>query len=389
MTPFQYKHAPDAAGAIALAALHDNAQFIAGGTSQVDLMKEGVQVPGTLIDISRIGLDTIEPTAAGGLRIGANVRNSVASDHAAIRRDYPAIAEALHAGASQQIRNMASMAGNLLQRTRCPYLRDPAQRCNKRSPGTGCAAVDGFNRVHAIFGQTDEGADNPRTCIAVHPSDLAVALAAHDAVIVIENGQGRREIGFDELHRLPGDDPRRDTSLAGDDLIVAIELPAFKGNSHYLKVRDRASYALRAGVLCCRDRDGRRPYRDGTHRARQRRAQAVAGPERRSDAGRPAAERRAVPPGSGRGAGGCEDLRHERLQAGARPCPRRAGLVGNGGSVTDAGAAGHRVRRERGRHRGREGGGMIRRSRCEPTRRTAVAALLNLEAGGDGAGHTP
>lgn len=249
MTPFQYKHAPDAAGAIALAALHDGAQFIAGGTSQVDLMKEGVQAPGTLIDLSRIGLDTIEPTAAGGLSIGANARNSVASDHAAIRRDYPAIAEALHAGASQQIRNMASMAGNLLQRTRCPYLRDPAQRCNKRSPGTGCAAVDGFNRMHAIFGQTDEGADSPRTCIAVHPSDLAVALAAHDAVIVIENGQGRREIGFDELHRLPGDDPRRDTNLARDDLIVAIELPAFKGSSHYLKVRDRASYAY-ALVSC-------------------------------------------------------------------------------------------------------------------------------------------
>ena len=249
MIPFQYHHASNVTDAVALARQLENAQFIAGGTSQVDLLKEGVQRPAALVDVFRIGLDRITELEDGGLSIGANVRNSVASDHPAIRERYTAIAEALHAGASQQIRNMASMAGNLLQRTRCPYLRDPAQRCNKRDPGNGCAAVEGFNRVHAIFGQTDEGSRSPRTCIAVHPSDLAVAMAAHEAVIVIEGRNGERRIAFEDLHRLPGDDPSRDTNLASDDLIVAIELPAFHGNSHYLKVRDRASYAY-ALVSC-------------------------------------------------------------------------------------------------------------------------------------------
>ena len=249
MNPFQYQHAIGVADAVALAGLLENAQFIAGGTSQVDLLKEGVQRPDVLVDIFRIGLNEIAELEGGGLRIGANVRNSTASDHPLVRERYTAIAEALHAGASQQIRNMASMAGNLLQRTRCPYLRDPAQRCNKRDPGTGCAAVAGFNRMHAIFGQTDEGSQSPRTCIAVHPSDMAVAAAAHDAVILLEGRNGERRIPFEDLHRLPGDDPSRDTNLASDDLIVAIELPAFHGKSHYLKVRDRASYAY-ALVSC-------------------------------------------------------------------------------------------------------------------------------------------
>ena len=249
MTPFSYQRASDVADAITRVGRNDNAQFIAGGTSQVDLLKEGVQRPATLIDIFRIGLDGIGELEGGGLSIGANVRNSVASDHPLVRERYTAIAEALHAGASQQIRNMASMAGNLLQRTRCPYLRDPAQPCNKREAGSGCAAVRGFNRMHAVFGQTDEGAKSPRTCIAVHPSDMAVAMAALEAVIVIASGAGERRIAFEELHRLPGDDPSRDTNLAPDDLIVAIELPAFGGRSHYLKVRDRASYAY-ALVSC-------------------------------------------------------------------------------------------------------------------------------------------
>ncbi|MBV8836715.1 MAG: xanthine dehydrogenase family protein subunit M [Alphaproteobacteria bacterium] len=249
MTPFAYQRASDVADAVARIGRTDNAQFIAGGTSQVDLLKEGVQRPATLVDIFRIGLDGIAEMGGGGLSIGANVRNSVASDHLVIRERYTAVAEALHAGASQQIRNMASMAGNLLQRTRCPYLRDPAQPCNKRDPGTGCAAVSGFNRMHAIFGQTDEGPRSPRTCIAVHPSDLAVAMAALEAVIVVENARGKRRIKFEDLHRLPADDPSRDTTLAHDDLILAIELPAFGGNSHYLKVRDRASFAY-ALVSC-------------------------------------------------------------------------------------------------------------------------------------------
>ncbi len=249
MIPFRYQRARDVADAIAQVRLTENAQFIAGGTSQVDLLKEGVQRPAALVDILRIGLDGITETDGGGLSVGANVRNSVASDHPIIRERYTAVAEALHAGASQQIRNMASMAGNLLQRTRCPYLRDPAQPCNKRDPGTGCAAVRGFSRLHAIFGQTDEGPKSSGTCIAVHPSDMAVAMAALEAVIVVESGRGKRRIAFEDLHRLPGEDPLRDTTLESDDLIVAIELPAFGGRSHYLKVRDRASYAY-ALVSC-------------------------------------------------------------------------------------------------------------------------------------------
>ena len=192
MTPFAYQRASDVTDAIARIKHTDDAQFIAGGTSQVDLLKEGVQRPAALVDIFRIGLDEIAGIDGGGLSIGANVRNSAASDHPLIRNRYTAIAEALHSGASQQIRNMASMAGNLLQRTRCPYLRDPAQPCNKRDPGTGCAAVRGFNRMHAIFGQTDEGPESPRTCIAVHPSDMAVAMAALGAVLVVERAGGAR-----------------------------------------------------------------------------------------------------------------------------------------------------------------------------------------------------
>jgi len=249
MTPFQYRRAADAGDAVRLASGLQGAQFIAGGTSQVDLMKEGVQRPSALVEILRIGLDEITETAAGGLSIGANVRNSTASDDCVVRERYTAIAEALHAGASQQIRNMATMAGNLLQRTRCPYLRDPVQPCNKRDPGSGCAAVRGFNRLHAIFGQTDEGPDSPHTCIAVHPSDMAVAMAAFEAVIVVRGRDGERRIAFEELHRLPGEDPSRDTNLQPDDLIVAMELPHFRGASHYLKVRDRASYAY-ALVSC-------------------------------------------------------------------------------------------------------------------------------------------
>ena len=249
MTPFGYFRAGSVREAIILSGAHAGAQFIAGGTSQVDLMKEGVQRPSVLIDISRLGLDAVEEVAGGGLSIGANVANATASDHPLVRGRYPALAEALHAGASQQIRNVASMAGNLLQRTRCPYLRDPAQACNKREPGSGCAAIDGFNRLHAIFGQSDEGARDPRTCIAVHPSDAAVALAAHEAVLVVQGRDGTRRLPFEHLHRLPGEAPERDTTLVPDDVITAIELPPFRGVSHYLKVRDRASYAY-ALVSC-------------------------------------------------------------------------------------------------------------------------------------------
>ncbi len=212
-------------------------------------MKEGVHSPSLLVDISSIGLDAVVRRADGSLSIGANVSNAAASIHPEILRNYPGIAEALHSGASQQIRNRASMAGNPLQRTRCPYLRDPAQPCNKREPGSGCAAVTGFNRMHAIFGHTDRGPTDPATCIATHPSDLAVALSAHDAFLTVEGAGGTRTLPFDNLLRLPGDEPSRDANLAPDELITAIVLPPFAGHSRYLKVRDRASYAY-ALVSC-------------------------------------------------------------------------------------------------------------------------------------------
>ncbi|GHO48998.1 FAD binding domain-containing protein [Ktedonospora formicarum] len=249
MKIFSYQRAADIPSAISLVAHNPGAQFIAGGTSQVDLMKEDVQRPALLVDISQLPLVTIEPTASGGLRIGANVKNTVAAEDPLIRNMYPAISEALLAGASHQIRNMASMAGNLLQRTRCPYLRDPHQPCNKRDPGTGCSAVDGYNRTHAIFGQSDHGKLSAHTCIATHPSDVAVALAAHEAVVVVEGPDGVRNIAFEDVYRLPGESPHLDTNLHQGDLIVAVELPAFDGHSHYLKVRDRASYAY-ALVSC-------------------------------------------------------------------------------------------------------------------------------------------
>ena len=243
MKPFEYVRALSVTDAVAAVARHPNAQFIAGGTSQVDLMKEGVQTPERLVDISHLPLGAVERTVDGGVRLGALASNAVVADHPLVLADYAGVAEALHAGASQQIRNVATIAGNPLQRTRCPYLRDLAQPCNKREPGSGCAAVAGFNRLHAIFGQTDNGAQGPHTCIAVHPSDVAVAFSAHEAVVITEGANGGRRIPFDDLLRLPGDAPDVDSTLTHGELVVAIELPPFSGRSHYLKVRDRASYA--------------------------------------------------------------------------------------------------------------------------------------------------
>jgi xanthine dehydrogenase YagS FAD-binding subunit len=249
MTPFRFTRATDVRSAIAAVAGDVNAQFIAGGTSQVDLLKEGVQHPGHLIDISHLPMREIEPLTAGGLRIGANVTNAALARHPEVRGAYAAISEAVLAGASHQIRNVATTAGNLLQRTRCPYLRHPDQPCNKRDPGTGCAAVIGYSRLHAVFGATDDGPQSPNTCIAVHPSDLAVALAAHEAVIVTEGPDGSRRIPFSDLLRLPGEQPDVDSNLQHGELITAVELPGFEGASHYLKARDRASYAY-ALVSC-------------------------------------------------------------------------------------------------------------------------------------------
>jgi xanthine dehydrogenase YagS FAD-binding subunit len=241
MHPFQYQRAESIAQAVAAVAKNPDATFIAGGTSHVDLMKEGVHQPSVLVDLAALPLKQIT-AFEGGLRVGAGVSNTAAAYHPTIQQQYTAVSEALLAGASVQIRNMASMAGNPLQRTRCPYFRDPTQACNKREPGSGCAAIGGYNHVHALFGASP-------TCVATHPSDLAVALAALDARVQTSGPQGARTIAFPELHRLPGDTPHLDTVLTHGELITAIDLPAFTGRSHYLKVRERASYAY-ALVSC-------------------------------------------------------------------------------------------------------------------------------------------
>jgi len=239
MRPFSYERAVDAQGAVAAVAARPGARFIAGGTNLLDLMKLGVERPGHLVDISRLPLDRVEPTPEGGLRIGAQVRNGDLAADPAVRQRYPVLAQALLAGASGQIRNKASTGGNLLQRTRCPYFQDLALPCNKRSPGSGCAALDGFNRMHAVLGAGDD-------CIAVHPSDMAVALAALDASIeTIRPAGGTRAIPVAELHRPAGTTPAVETVLGPGEMITAVVLPPPPpGRQLYRKVRDRASYAF-------------------------------------------------------------------------------------------------------------------------------------------------
>jgi xanthine dehydrogenase YagS FAD-binding subunit len=246
MKPFAYQRAaaPDQAiRAIAAPA----AKFLAGGTNLVDLMKDDVEGPGTLIDISRLDLTRVDDAPGGGLLIGALVRNSDLANHRRIVQSYPVLSQALLSGASPQLRNMATTGGNLLQRTRCYYFMDTAYpACNKRAPGSGCAALEGVNRIHAILGQTDKGATSGETCIATNPSDMNVALAALNATIHVESRRGKRAIPISEFHRLPGATPQLDTTLHPDELITAVELPApaFAANSWYLKVRDRQSYAF-------------------------------------------------------------------------------------------------------------------------------------------------
>jgi xanthine dehydrogenase YagS FAD-binding subunit len=237
MKPFAYVRATNQSTAIQVATQQE-AKFIAGGTNLIDLMKEGVELPDSLIDITRLELAKIEATPKG-LRIGAIARNSDTANHPLIRERYPLLSQALLAGASPQLRNMATLGGNLMQRTRCYYFYDTAMPCNKRQPGSGCAAIEGLNRIHAILGTSDK-------CIATHPSDMCVALVALDAVVQVEGPKGARTIPIAEFHRLPGDTPHIDTVLKQGELIVAVDLPAspFAANSHYLKVRDRASYAF-------------------------------------------------------------------------------------------------------------------------------------------------
>jgi xanthine dehydrogenase YagS FAD-binding subunit len=240
MKPFAYTRATSPHTAVQAVAQEQTAKFLAGGTNLIDLMKEGVEQPDRLVDINRLELTRIEERD-GGVRLGALAKNSDTANQPLVRERYPLVTQAILAGASPQLRNAATNGGNLMQRTRCTYFYDVAMPCNKRQPGSGCGALEGFNRMHAIFGASEQ-------CIATHPSDLCIALAALDAVVQVEGPRGARSIPFADFHRLPGDTPQIDTNLGRDELITAIDLPAasavFAPRSYYLKVRDRASYAF-------------------------------------------------------------------------------------------------------------------------------------------------
>ena len=239
MNPFRYERASDASSAVALLAQAPDGVFLAGGTNLVDHMKLGVRQPDLLIDITHLPYDRIEPLPDGGVRIGAMVRNADLAADRTIRTRYPLLAQALLAGASGQLRNLATTGGNLLQRTRCVYFQDISKPCNKRMPGSGCSARDGYQRDSAILGASE-------ACIATHPSDMAVALAALDASVRVLGQRGERVIPLVDFYRLPGDEPQRDTVLEHGELITAVDLPPlpFATRSHYRKVRDRASYAF-------------------------------------------------------------------------------------------------------------------------------------------------
>lgn len=239
MRPFTYERASSVEAAAKAAASSADVRFIAGGTNLLDLMKLEIETPAHLIDVNGLALDMIEPTAEGGLRIGALVRNTDLAAHETVRRDYGLLSRALLAGASGQLRNKATTAGNLLQRTRCPYFYDTNQPCNKRQPGSGCSAIGGFSRQHAVVGVSD-------ACIATHPSDMAVAMRALDATVETVKGDGsKRSIAIADFHRLPGDTPHIETVLEPGEFITAVVLPPPIGGKHiYRKVRDRASYAF-------------------------------------------------------------------------------------------------------------------------------------------------
>ena len=283
MKPFTYERATSPAEAAASAARIEGAKFVAGGTNLLDLMKLQIETPKHLIDVNGLSLNKIEPTAEGGLRIGALVRNTDLAADKRVRRDYGLLSRALLAGASGQLRNKATTAGNLLQRTRCPYFYDTNQPCNKRQPGSGCAALDGINRQHAVIGSSD-------SCIATNPSDMAVAMRALDATIETVRPDGAtRRIPIADFHRLPGDTPHVETALAPGELITSVLLPKPLGGTHiYRKVRDRASYAfalVSIGAIVQRDGTGRvavggiahKPWRvEAAEAEMQRGANAVA-----------------------------------------------------------------------------------------------------------------
>jgi xanthine dehydrogenase YagS FAD-binding subunit len=238
MNQFQYVRATKQQAAIDAVSKDANAKFIAGGTNLVDLMKRGIMTPQKLVDINRLPLTKIDHQA-NGLHIGALALNSSVADDKQVRERQPLLAQALNAGASAQLRNMATVGGNMLQRTRCPYFYDVTMPCNKREPGTGCGALEGINRMHAIFGFSDK-------CIAVHPSDMSVAMVALDATVLTSGPKGDRRIAFADLHRLPGDTPEKDTNLEAGELITGVDIPdgPFTKHVSYYKVRERASYAF-------------------------------------------------------------------------------------------------------------------------------------------------
>lgn len=239
MNNFSYTKVTDTAEAINELVTHKNAKFVAGGTNLFDLMKEHVEVPDHVIDINKLQLDKIEALPDGGLRLGALATNADTAWNKEVEEKYPLLSQAILAGASPQLRNMATNGGNLLQRTRCYYFYDRATPCNKREPGSGCSAINGFNRIHAILGTSE-------SCIATHPSDMCVALAALDAKVNVQGPEGERTIDFEDFHRLPGEAPHLDNNLKPGDLITSIDLPAdhFQDHVVYLKLRDRQSYAF-------------------------------------------------------------------------------------------------------------------------------------------------
>ncbi|HYF70659.1 MAG TPA: xanthine dehydrogenase family protein subunit M [Ohtaekwangia sp.] len=239
MNRFSYIQSNTVAEALDEVVPNDGSKFIAGGTNLIDLMRANVERPAHIIDITHLDLHTIKEMEDGGLQLGALVKNADTAYNEKVQSRYPLLAKAILAGASPQLRNMATDGGNLLQRTRCYYFYDSATPCNKRSPGEGCSAIEGYNRIHAIFGTSDH-------CIATHPSDMCVALAALSAKVHVTNKEGKREIPFSEFHRLPGDTPHIDSNLKPGELITAIELPVNNFHRHYqyIKVRDRRSYAF-------------------------------------------------------------------------------------------------------------------------------------------------
>jgi len=238
MNVFEYIRAATQQSAITALSKDNEAVFLAGGTNLIDLMKRGIITPAKLVDINNLPLSSVEKTTTG-IRIGALAKNSDVSEHELVIKNFPLLSLAFKAGASPQLRNMATVGGNMMQRTRCGYFYDAAMPCNKREPGSGCGALGGYNRMHAIFGANDK-------CIAVHPSDMCVALVALDAIVIVAGPKGERKIPFGEFHRLPGDMPEKDNTLQKGELIIGITIPSnnLSAHSYYLKIRDRASYAF-------------------------------------------------------------------------------------------------------------------------------------------------